>query len=101
MNGELHHRISTVANRLGRARRAARAAGARLSRTAGRLVLGQKHERPEFARDLAANDRREAKGGPANVASGSPGEIDHYTCSMHPSVKQAGPGQMPDLRHGL
>ena len=27
-------------------------------------------------------------------ASGS-GEIDHYTCSMHPSVKQAGPGKCP------
>src|SRR5258708_5445477 len=27
--------------------------------------------------------------------SGSPGEIDHYTCSMHPSVKQAGPGKCP------
>jgi Cu(I)/Ag(I) efflux system membrane fusion protein len=23
------------------------------------------------------------------------GEIDHYTCSMHPSVKQAGPGKCP------
>jgi multidrug efflux pump subunit AcrA (membrane-fusion protein) len=25
----------------------------------------------------------------------APGEIDHYTCSMHPSVKQAGPGVCP------
>ena len=28
-------------------------------------------------------------------ASGAAGEIDHYTCSMHPSVKQAGPGKCP------
>jgi membrane fusion protein, copper/silver efflux system len=26
---------------------------------------------------------------------GMPGEIDHYTCSMHPSVKRKGPGQCP------
>ncbi len=32
---------------------------------------------------------------PAPAASGSAGEIDHYTCSMHPSVKQAGPGKCP------
>ncbi len=24
-----------------------------------------------------------------------PGEIDHYTCSMHPQVRQAGPGKCP------
>jgi Cu(I)/Ag(I) efflux system membrane fusion protein len=28
-------------------------------------------------------------------STGSPGEIDHYTCSMHPSVKQAVPGTCP------
>jgi Cu(I)/Ag(I) efflux system membrane fusion protein len=28
-------------------------------------------------------------------ASGMPGEVDHYTCSMHPSVKQATPGKCP------
>jgi Cu(I)/Ag(I) efflux system membrane fusion protein len=28
-------------------------------------------------------------------SSGPPGEIDHYTCSMHPSVKQNGPGKCP------
>ncbi|HEX8796097.1 MAG TPA: efflux RND transporter periplasmic adaptor subunit, partial [Polyangiaceae bacterium] len=27
--------------------------------------------------------------------SAAPGEIDHYTCSMHPSVKQQGPGKCP------
>ncbi|HSY21300.1 MAG TPA: efflux RND transporter periplasmic adaptor subunit [Polyangiaceae bacterium] len=27
--------------------------------------------------------------------AGAPGGIDHYTCSMHPSVKQAGPGTCP------
>ncbi len=32
-----------------------------------------------------------ANGMPASGA----GEIDHYTCSMHPSVKQAGPGKCP------
>jgi Cu(I)/Ag(I) efflux system membrane fusion protein len=28
-------------------------------------------------------------------ATSAPGEIDHYTCSMHPSVKQNGPGKCP------
>jgi multidrug efflux pump subunit AcrA (membrane-fusion protein) len=39
-----------------------------------------------------------ASGAPAAMepaASGSASEIDHYTCSMHPSVKQAGPGKCP------
>jgi multidrug efflux pump subunit AcrA (membrane-fusion protein) len=31
---------------------------------------------------------------PAGSAS-VPGEIDHYTCSMHPSVRQKGPGTCP------
>lgn len=33
----------------------------------------------------------------ANAAASpaSPGEIDHYTCSMHPSVQQAAPGTCP------
>jgi Cu(I)/Ag(I) efflux system membrane fusion protein len=31
--------------------------------------------------------------GPA--PSGMPGEIDHYTCSMHPSVKETAPGTCP------
>ena len=30
-----------------------------------------------------------------SAAPGSAGEIAHYTCSMHPSVKQAGPGKCP------
>jgi Cu(I)/Ag(I) efflux system membrane fusion protein len=34
-----------------------------------------------------------AEGGPA--AHGHGGEISHYTCSMHPSVHQAGPGTCP------
>ncbi|MEI9948818.1 MAG: efflux RND transporter periplasmic adaptor subunit [Pseudomonadota bacterium] len=29
------------------------------------------------------------------ASDGSHDEIDHYTCSMHPSVKQAGPGKCP------
>ncbi|MGH7434037.1 MAG: efflux RND transporter periplasmic adaptor subunit, partial [Polyangiaceae bacterium] len=32
---------------------------------------------------------------PESPHGGMPGEIDHYTCSMHPSVKQAGPGKCP------
>ncbi len=37
----------------------------------------------------------------APAASSSPSsDIDHYTCSMHPSVKQQGPGKCPPLRHG-
>jgi Cu(I)/Ag(I) efflux system membrane fusion protein len=31
----------------------------------------------------------------ASASSSSSGEIDHYTCSMHPSVKQSGPGTCP------
>jgi Cu(I)/Ag(I) efflux system membrane fusion protein len=34
--------------------------------------------------------------GAANTQGGSePGAVDHYTCSMHPSVKQAAPGTCP------
>jgi Cu(I)/Ag(I) efflux system membrane fusion protein len=29
------------------------------------------------------------------VTSANPGDVDHYTCSMHPSVKQQGPGKCP------
>ncbi|MDP9149513.1 MAG: efflux RND transporter periplasmic adaptor subunit [Myxococcota bacterium] len=31
----------------------------------------------------------------ASSAASMSGEIDHYTCSMHPSVKQSGPGTCP------
>jgi len=31
----------------------------------------------------------------SSAMGGRPGEIDHYTCSMHPSVKQAAPGTCP------
>ena len=31
----------------------------------------------------------------APSAGAPPGEIDHYTCSMHPSVKEAAPGKCP------
>jgi len=31
----------------------------------------------------------------ASATGGMPSEIDHYTCSMHPSVKQAAPGKCP------
>ena len=31
----------------------------------------------------------------ANVGSGTPGEIDHYTCSMHPSMREQAPGSCP------
>jgi hypothetical protein len=33
--------------------------------------------------------------------SAPPGAIDHYTCSMHPSVKQSGPGTCPICGMGL
>jgi Cu(I)/Ag(I) efflux system membrane fusion protein len=32
---------------------------------------------------------------PAPSGSAAPGEIDHYTCSMHPSVNEKGPGTCP------
>jgi membrane fusion protein, copper/silver efflux system len=31
----------------------------------------------------------------ASASASSAGEIDHYTCSMHPSVRQPGPGKCP------
>jgi Cu(I)/Ag(I) efflux system membrane fusion protein len=31
----------------------------------------------------------------AHGTGGAGGDVDHYTCSMHPSVKQAGPGKCP------
>jgi len=31
----------------------------------------------------------------AASAGAMPGEVDHYTCSMHPSVKEAAPGKCP------
>jgi Cu(I)/Ag(I) efflux system membrane fusion protein len=36
-----------------------------------------------------------------SAARGMPGEVDHYTCSMHPSVKQAAPGKCPICGMGL
>ena len=38
-----------------------------------------------------------ASGGMSNTSSSTaaPGAIDHYTCSMHPSVNQKGPGKCP------
>jgi Cu(I)/Ag(I) efflux system membrane fusion protein len=36
-----------------------------------------------------------AGGTGAAAESGPPGAIDHYTCSMHPSVKSSGPGTCP------
>jgi RND family efflux transporter MFP subunit len=32
---------------------------------------------------------------PPKSSSALPGDIDHYTCSMHPSVNQPGPGKCP------
>jgi Cu(I)/Ag(I) efflux system membrane fusion protein len=34
-------------------------------------------------------------------STSAPGAIDHYTCSMHPSVKQSGPGTCPICGMGL
>jgi Cu(I)/Ag(I) efflux system membrane fusion protein len=31
----------------------------------------------------------------ASAPAAMPGEVDHYTCSMHPSVKEAAPGKCP------
>jgi Cu(I)/Ag(I) efflux system membrane fusion protein len=31
----------------------------------------------------------------ASTSTTAAGEVDHYTCSMHPSVKQQGPGKCP------
>jgi Cu(I)/Ag(I) efflux system membrane fusion protein len=36
-----------------------------------------------------------AASAPVAGAADSHGDIDHYTCPMHPSVKQAGPGKCP------
>lgn len=42
-----------------------------------------------------ATDWKGASAAMSPTASGSVGEIDHYTCAMHPSVKQSGPGKCP------
>ena len=34
----------------------------------------------------------------AAARAAPPGTI--YTCPMHPQIRQVGPGQLPDLRHG-
>jgi Cu(I)/Ag(I) efflux system membrane fusion protein len=34
-------------------------------------------------------------GQPGHASEHAPGEIAYYTCSMHPSVRQTGPGQCP------
>ena len=39
--------------------------------------------------------------GGSGALAGAPGDIDHYTCSMHPSVKQKGPGTCPICGMGL
>jgi Cu(I)/Ag(I) efflux system membrane fusion protein len=36
-----------------------------------------------------------------NPSASAPGAIDHYTCSMHPSVKQSAPGTCPICGMGL
>lgn len=45
---------------------------------------------------LACGTEAEWKvGAKAEAPAPAPGEIAHYTCPMHPSVKQAGPGKCP------
>jgi Cu(I)/Ag(I) efflux system membrane fusion protein len=45
---------------------------------------------------LAGGGGVSASAAPGSSAKAQPpGEIDHYTCSMHPSVKQPGPGTCP------
>jgi Cu(I)/Ag(I) efflux system membrane fusion protein len=54
-----------------------------------------------FRRPLSAwfsGDRAPGETAPvasATSATGTPGDVDHYTCSMHPSVEQAAPGKCP------
>jgi Cu(I)/Ag(I) efflux system membrane fusion protein len=43
----------------------------------------------------SAGDDRQVEPHESAASKASPGEIDHYTCSMHPSVKQKGPGKCP------
>jgi Cu(I)/Ag(I) efflux system membrane fusion protein len=43
----------------------------------------------------SAPARSSASSGDRGEAAPPPGEIDHYTCSMHPSVKEAAPGKCP------
>jgi len=70
------------------------------------LVLAATFHRPLIAwftgKDLGGDEGKPVTRSAWNVApaspsasAGAPGEIDHYTCSMHPSVKQAGPGKCP------
>ena len=58
--------------------------------TADNPYTGAKMPACGVERAWASGSTVSAPGGDA-----SPGEIDHYTCSMHPSVKQKGPGACP------
>jgi Cu(I)/Ag(I) efflux system membrane fusion protein len=54
--------------------------GEPLATSAGPLVMSASSQPPSAS---------------ASPSRAAPGAIDHYTCSMHPSVKQAGPGTCP------
>jgi Cu(I)/Ag(I) efflux system membrane fusion protein len=49
----------------------------------------------EPLRDWFSGRSPPAPAAPAVQPSGEADAIDHYTCSMHPSVKQSGPGKCP------
>jgi Cu(I)/Ag(I) efflux system membrane fusion protein len=61
-----------------------------------RAVQGEAAQRFTLTVGSAGLTMGSGTGGPMAPASIAPvGEIDHYTCSMHPSVHQGGPGKCP------
>ena len=48
-----------------------------------------------FAFKSSSDGARVAPAIEASASPSAPSEVDHYTCSMHPSVKQPGPGKCP------
>ena len=58
------------------------------------------HGRPASGRSGRSTACRSMPARPLSKRRPTEGAIDHYTCSMHPSVKQAAPGNVPHLRDG-
>jgi Cu(I)/Ag(I) efflux system membrane fusion protein len=63
-------------------------------------TMGDRAEQPAMAH-AGSSAGVEAPSTALDAGASAPGAVDHYTCSMHPSVKQAGPGTCPICGMGL
>jgi Cu(I)/Ag(I) efflux system membrane fusion protein len=63
-------------------------------------TMGDRAEQPVMAH-AGSSAAVEAPSTALDAGASAPGAVDHYTCSMHPSVKQAGPGTCPICGMGL